>query len=422
MGIIRGLIIPVVILVGGVAAFLTLAASKTPPKRREVRAEAPLVEVIRASAGATDGFTITVNGTVIPRRVLRLAAEVEGRVVEKSDRCEPGYSVRKGDLLLRIDPKELELRQKTLDADSAQVRADLAGLEVEITNNRNLIALAERDLDLQQRERQRVVMLAQRNSSSQAELEAADRKVLEAQRALQSLQNEQNTFDARRERLEAQHAGAEAQLDQVRYDLERTEVRSPVDGVIVEAPVERNGYVRPGDELAMVEDTSTLEVHCNLQMDDLYWLAKSTPPTGSPGDLMPGEASYRIPEAPATIRYRLSGETVTWEGRLARYEGGGIDERTRTVPCRVAIPASEILDDHGPSSLRRGMFVEVSLRAGSFERSPFERPPPGLEAERRGLGGAGRNPADCRGRRRPNARRSGDRPGRRQHQHLRFEA
>ena len=337
---------------------------------------------------------------------------MEGRVVEKSDRCEPGNSVRRGDLLLRIDPRELELRQQALDADSAQVRADLAGLEVEITNNRNLIALAERDLDLQQRERQRVVMLAQRNSSSQAELEVADRKVLEAQRSLQSLQNEQNTFDARRERLEAQRNGAEAQLDQVRYDLERTEVRSPVDGVIVEAPVEQNGYVRPGDELAMVEDTTTLEVHCNLQMDDLYWLAKSTPPTGSPGDLMPGEASYRIPEAPATIRYRLSGETVTWKGRLARYEGGGIDERTRTVPCRIAIPASEILDDHGPLSLRRGMFVEVSLQAGDSERSAFERPPPGLEAERRGLGGAGRGPANRECRRHPDARRPGDRPGR----------
>lgn len=363
MDVIRGLVLPVAILALGVAAFLGLAASKAPPERQEARIEPPLVEVAAASAAPAEGFGISVNGTVVPRRVIRLAAEVEGRVVEKSDRCEPGYIVRQGDVLLRIDSRELELQERAIQADLAQIQADLAGLDVEIANNRNLIALAERDLDLQQRERQRVATLAQRNNASMAEQEAADRKVLESQRALQALQNERNTFDARREKMLALRANAEARLEQVRYDLARTTIEAPVDGVIAESAVERNSYVRPGDALVQIEDTTTLEVRCNLQMEHLYWLAKSTRPTGSPGELLPGEEPYRIPEAPATIRYSLAGETATWNGRLARYEGGGIDERTRTVPCRVAIPASEIQADHGPLSLRRGMFVNVTLRA-----------------------------------------------------------
>lgn len=363
MGVIRGLILPLAILAVGVAAFLGLAASKAPPERQEARVEAPLVEVAAAAAAPTEGFGITVNGTIVPRRVIRLAAEVEGRIIEKSDRCEPGFAVRKGEVLLRIDPKELQLQQKALEADLAQIRADLMQLDVEVTSNASLISLAERELDLQQRERQRVVDLARRNSASQAELESADRQVLTSQRSLQTLQNERNTFGARREKLEALRANAEARLEQIRYDLDRTTILAPADGVIVEAPVEENGYVRAGEALLQIEDTSTLEVRCNLQMEDLYWLSKSTRPTGSPGEWLPGELPYRIPEAPATIRYRLAGETATWPARLYRYEGGGIDERTRTVPCRLAIPESEIQNDRGPLSLRRGMFVEVTIRA-----------------------------------------------------------
>lgn len=364
MGVIRGLILPVVILALGLAAFLGLAASKAPPERQEARVDTPLlVEVAAAAAAPTEGFGITVNGTVLPRRVILMAAEVEGRVIEKSDRCEPGFAIRKGELLLRIDPRELQLQERALDADLAQIRADLAQLDVEVASNSSLIALSERELDLQQRERQRVVDLVRRNSSSQAELESAERQVLTSQRSLQTLQNERNTFGARREKLEALRANAEARLDQVRYDLERTTISAPVDGVVVEAPVEESGYVRPGEALVRIEDTSSLEVRCNLQMEDLYWLSKSTRPTGSPGEWLPGELPYRIPEAPATVSYRLAGETATWPAQLYRYEGGGIDELTRTVPCRLAIPRHEIENDRGPLSLRRGMFVEVTLRA-----------------------------------------------------------
>lgn len=364
MRVVQGLILPLALLAVGVAAFLGLAASKAPPERQEARVDVPLVEVAAAAAAPTEGFGITVNGTVVPRRVIRLAAEVEGRIIEKSDRCEPGFAVRAGDVLLRIDPRELELQQKALEADLAQIRADLMQLDVETTSNASLIALSERELDLQQRERQRVVDLARRNSASQAELESADRQVLTSQRALQTLQNERNTFGARREKLEALRANAEARLEQIRYDLDRTTITAPTDGVIVEAPVEVNGYVRPGEALASIEDTSSLEVRCNLQMEDLYWLAKSTRPTGSPGEWLPNELAYRIPEAPATVRYRLAGETATWPARLYRYEGGGIDERTRTVPCRLAISETDNQGDLGPLSLRRGMFVEVTLQAG----------------------------------------------------------
>ena len=362
MRIIRGLIIPAAILALGIAGFMVLAASKTPPERAEARSEAPLVEVAHASSGAAEGFEITVNGTVVPRRVIRLAAEIEGRVIEKSGRCEPGYSVLEGDVLLRIDPTELEIRRKGLRAELAQIRADLEQLDVEEGNTRELIDLADRDLDLADRERNRTRALAQRNSVSQTESDAADRELLAAQRSLQTLRNEQNTVSTRRAKLEALAEGASATLEQVDYDLERATIRAPADGLIVEAPVERGGYVRTGDILAQLEDSSTLEVRCNLQMDDLYWLAKSHPSADPPvgADLDPGP--YRIPPASATIRYSLAGETVTWPGRLSRFEGGGIDERTRTVPCRVAIPPDQVGAKAGPLSLRRGMFVSVTLR------------------------------------------------------------
>src|SRR5690606_38349400 len=58
----------------------------------------------------------------------------------------------------------------------------------------------------------------------------------------------------------------------------------------------------------------------------------------------------------------LAGRSTTWDGVLSRFEVGGIDEKTRTVPCRIEVPQ--------PSGLRRGMFVSATLY-GTDSRVPL---------------------------------------------------
>jgi len=78
-----------------------------------------------------------------------------------------------------------------------------------------------------------------------------------------------------------------------------------------------------------------------------------------------------MPAVPATVIYELGGQRFTWNGRLTRYEGAGLDERTRTVACRVHVenPTEVSLrasTEHStiglaPQALLRGMYVTLEF-------------------------------------------------------------
>ncbi|WP_152049527.1 efflux RND transporter periplasmic adaptor subunit [Tautonia marina] len=344
----RNVLLPVLLLGAGVGAFAGLVASKEPPQRVERGRELPRVEVVPTADASRTGLGIEVNGTIIPKREVTLSAEVEGRVVERTEACWAGRSVKAGDLLLKLDPRPLEIQRASFEAELAQVAADLDQLDIEIQNTEELVTLAEQEVELRRREQVRVEQLIARSASSASERDAADAQMLTARQNLQRLQNDRRTYASRRARLEAQMRRIEAQLDQVAYDLERATITAPIDGRIVEVRVERDSYARPGEVLVTIEDSATMEVRCSLRLEDLFWLAGGDDPM-----TLANDDPYAIPRARAVVSRTLAGRSTDWAGVLSRFEGTGIDERTRTVPCRVEVP--------NPAGLRRGMFVSVTL-------------------------------------------------------------
>ena len=73
--------------------------------------------------------------------------------------------------------------------------------------------------------------------------------------------------------------------------------------------------------------------------------------------------------------FTLGDRSYEWDGILSRQEGRGLDEKTRTLPCRVLVtkPANvKAIDRYGatmatlppeaPRSLLRGMFVDVRVQ------------------------------------------------------------
>jgi len=109
---------------------------------------------------------------------------------------QPGQSVRQGDLLLALDPTPFRARLA-----QAQAEADLAGAEE---------ADAKRDLD-------RANELYARTVTSTTELDAVR---------------------IRHARARAQLAAAQARLELARHRLARSELRAPLDGVVMERRAE----------------------------------------------------------------------------------------------------------------------------------------------------------------------------------------
>ena len=64
----------------------------------------------------------------------------------------------------------------------------------------------------------------------------------------------------------------EIQLKKAREDLKRCEIRSRIEGRIVEDEVEEGDYLKPGDVLAHISDGSQMEVKTKLRAEELAWV------------------------------------------------------------------------------------------------------------------------------------------------------
>lgn len=372
------IVIPVAILAVGGAALIVIGGGKEPGKPADVPELAPLVETARVEAHE-EGLAIETDGLVVPFREINLAAEVGGRVSAKSRQCQAGTYVEAGQLLLEIDPRTYELDVLRLEREVDQAEANLEELKVEGSNTESLIELAEEDLELQRGELERMRELWTRKSTSEASLDEAKRAELTARNSLTSLENQLRMTAARRNRLRQAKALAEARLELARVDLSRTQVHAPVDGVVVRTHVEEGGYVQPGAQLVTLEDTSAVEVTCSLQVEELGWLWEHA---GIESEDASSDArrDYQLPQVPVTVTYNVRGRRYGWDGILDRYDGLGLNEKTRTVPCRVLVSEPRegraLAEDsrrRGPRALVRGMYVTVQLRMGS--RTPLLKVP-----------------------------------------------
>jgi len=362
-------IAPLVVLGGAVAIFMAMG-SQPPPLRKT--ADGPIALSVKtvAARALAGGLDIEADGVVVPLREVTLAAEVGGRVVEKSELCKAGHFVKKGSVLFRIDPRDYELDVARLERELSQAGLLIEEIDEEISQNAATIDLARQQLDLARKEAARLGGLKADRFISEGEHERSLRDELTATNTLTTLTGQNRVLAKRRNRLQEAQGLAGTMLERSRLDLARTQVVAPVDGVVVEDTVEQDSFVAKGTPLVTVEDTSAAEIRTSLRMDEVarIW-----------GGLREGGnsplAAHDIPDTPAKVVFRLGDKVFEWDGLLSRQEGRGLDEKTRTLPCRVIVKAPDqlrALDRYGapmatlppgsPGSLLRGMFVEVRVQ------------------------------------------------------------
>jgi multidrug efflux pump subunit AcrA (membrane-fusion protein) len=359
---------PVAILVAGFGLYVAMASMKRAPVREDQRAAVPLVEtvVVQPHEG---GLDFAVDGVVVPFREIDLAAEVSGRIAKRHEICRAGSYVESGTPLIEIDARDYELEVERLERELAQAAVSLKELEVECGNTQSLIKLSKEQHLLQRKELERQQGLASRKIVSDSDLDKSKREELVALNSVMTLDNQLQLLNTRRHRLESARDLWQSQLDKAQLDLARTKVAAPISGVIVQEMVQEDSYVQKGTSLAKLEDTSAVEVKCNLQMEDLYWLWSQAHAERDGAATTPLR-DYQIPRTPVTVRYELAGQRYSWQGVLSRFDGIGIDERTRTAPCRVLVsePRKVRVEGSaeavvGPPALVRGMYVTVSVHA-----------------------------------------------------------
>jgi multidrug efflux pump subunit AcrA (membrane-fusion protein) len=351
----------VFLVIVGVGVYVWLQSSRPEPRRRTAEELGRPVRVIELAPLEVVPRTVG-YGVVEAQREWQALAEVSGLVVEMHERLEVGRVVQAGTVLLRIDPGGYEIEQSRSQATVKAVRAQIAELQARETSAATNLKIEERSLELARKEYENLRKLYEEGSAPLMEVEAAERALISAEKAVQGYRNTLNELPASRRVLQAQLEQQEAGVATTRLDLARTEIVAPFTMRLREVNVGLQQVVGAGTVLLIGDGVDVFEIPAQIPVGSLGPLLPPRPPEPEPvaGEPpAPTEPPPRTWEIEAIVRLESQGVSRTWTGKFDRF--GGIDPATRTMLAVVQIDDPRRDGQRGPR-LNRGLFVEVELR------------------------------------------------------------
>ena len=345
--------IRVIIVLAAAIVIAVLLIKMQPEPERKIRIETPLlVETFPAKAENLN-MIIESYGTVKPRELLKLVAEVKGRIVSLDPTFKEGSFIKKGTALIKIDPRSYQLEVDKRKVEIKQAEAELKHLKQEVLNLEASIKIAGSDVVLAKAEYLRQKKLVEKNVVAQTTLDNAEQKYLASLERMQGLQNQLALTGPSKDRLKAQRDMADVLIRQAELDLEKTSIIAAFDGWVVEKEVEKGRYVNAGQNLGKIYSKGALDIEVNIPIKDLRWL-----PTDFAEDSMPE----------AEIIFSSNNASHTWNGRVARVKSQ-IDEKTRTLPVVVEVNCNSKSEvNKSAINLKPGMFVTVHIKGIEIKR------------------------------------------------------
>ena len=295
----RGAVITTIIVllvIGGVVWWTKQNPAPEPQGRGGAGRNAPPMSVVDETIKKGDiNITLNALGTVTSLATVTIRSQISG-YLQKIDFTE-GKEVKKGDLLVEIDPRPYE--------------ATLAQAKGQLTRDEALLRGAQVDL-------QRYQNLAAQN--------AVPRQTLDTQIAL--VAQDQGTVEADR-----------AAVQSAEVNLNYTRIVSPVDGRVGLRQVDQGNYVTPGDTngIVVVTQLAPISVLFTVPEDNLQAIAKRL----QAGAVLPASALDR------------SGANKLADGTLATFDSQ-IDQTTGTIKLRALFPNEQ-------RTLYPNQFVNVRL-------------------------------------------------------------
>lgn len=220
--------------------------------------------------------TILANGTLQAEESIELQTEVNGKVVAIN--FDEGQRVTKGDLLVKIDDSSLQA-----DLRKAIARRDLAAIR-----------------------EQRLLNLVENGGVSQLAVDEAKGEL----------------------------SVIEAELEGIRADIAKTEIKAPFDGTVGIRFISTGAYVNPNTRIATLQGIANLKVDFSIP-----------------------ERYASIVKTGDTATFKVSGSTEIYEGRVIAIEPR-IDISTRSILIR-AIAANQ------EGVLHPGQFASVEYTLSS---------------------------------------------------------
>lgn len=270
---------------------------------------------------------VSTDNAYTAAEVAQVTAEIDGPVAEV--RVVDSQKVKRGDILVVLDDTDTKLAMRQAEADLGRAHAQAASARANLERS---------GIDLKRRE-----ALVGSGSVSGDELTQVKNGASNARAALDA--------------AIAAEALAQARLEKTKVDLDRTVIRSPVDGVIARRQVQLGQHVQPSLPLLSVVPVKDMYVDANFKEVQLQ-------------DVRPGQKVELVCD--------LYGDKVIFHGVVDGFNGGTgaafalIPAQNATgnwikvvqrLPVRIRLDAAE-LEVH-PLRVGLSMSATVELRSKS---------------------------------------------------------
>ncbi|MXX97255.1 MAG: efflux RND transporter periplasmic adaptor subunit [Rhodothermaceae bacterium] len=319
------------------------------------------------------------TGHLAPWRESKISAEVSGLILERP--VEEGQRVQAGQVLMRLDDRELKIRLSAAEAALLRARADYA---VQISNAGEVEAadttkLAEARVRLKAAEEAFAA-----GSITQTELDNV-RRHFEAMDVLAGNQREAVTA------VYTNLTQQEQEVEQARLQLERTQVIAPFNGRVADLQVEEGQHVGMGTHLLTLLQDDRMKVSVDVLEGDLVHVtpgvtANVVVPSYS-DEVFQGYVHAVNPSVdPKTGSGRITVALRNPGGRLVSGLYADVALETNRLQDRMVAPSEAVIVRQGREVvfLVRGgrsywMYVIVGERSGNFTEIIGGDPPSVVE-------------------------------------------
>jgi RND family efflux transporter MFP subunit len=256
-------LVSIVLLLVAMSIYSMLAGSK--PELDLVSGERSLPAVIVMQVQKVPIARRTVGyGTADAIQHADISAQVSSTVQTLPPSTRAGHEVKKGDLLLELDPVDFEQQVLRAELALSTAKSELVLLGVERAAAEERAELADQDKALAEVELARIREAASKGAAKQREVDQVMQKTITISSSAINMRELADKFPSREEQLSSSVETKKAELYLAEENLRRCKILSPIDGVIQEVDVRVGEHVTNGKRIAKVVNSGRVEIPLHL--------------------------------------------------------------------------------------------------------------------------------------------------------------
>jgi len=317
--------------------------------------------VVAVGSGAywlTGGRYISIDDAYVRAAKETLATDISGTVLAVP--VHEGQRVKKGDVVLQIDPRQFQIAVEGAKANLGAVASDLEAMKVDYQRMLREVEVKQAQVQSDQANFERYSNLVKSGGVTRADYDNIRFQLAANQQAVSMLQTAAQVQLAKLGgdpnadvRTMSGYRRAKASLDEAQRQLDDTVIRAPFDGIVTQVDTVQPGmYLAASTAAFGIVSTEDVWVEANPKETELTWV-KAGDPVDVTVDTYPGRVWKGVV---ASLAPNSGSEFSVLP---AQNTSGNWVKVVQRIPVRIKVERKP-----GDPELRAGMSVEAEIDTG----------------------------------------------------------